>query len=453
MKNSIVLFILLVVFTVTSFPVNTVIGHEILKFRSSSLRVDKDSPGLSTGKVVGFNLYTERINQIRDNGVWVNETREIDIWNQAMTQIEMLEQEWITDKWENKRRMVVSISINMADSSFRFLQNIMYSWTAGAWVLISQTDYFYDSNNYLTQVQSSMSMGGNMLLFMQVDFTNNSAGNPLTEITKGLNFQTFTLEDREKMVYTYLSGNPDYLETEIQSDWINGVWVDTNKTTYTRNSLLNELTVLYQDIYGGSNIVNSNFEEMTYNSSGEHRTQSIYKYWNSNFNSWDVSSRWTATYDASWNMTLEFGENFMNGSYVPSWRSTHSYNASGNVTLSQTEFYSAKEGWDLHSQSVFYYSPSSVSDFSEPGNFSLMQNYPNPFNPSTQINYSLSSGSFVKLSVFDILGNEVAELVNSYQNAGPYSVNFDASNLSSGIYFYKLQSGNISITKQMLLIK
>lgn len=88
-----------------------------------------------------------------------------------------------------------------------------------------------------------------------------------------------------------------------------------------------------------------------------------------------------------------------------------------------------------------------------PVKFSLSQNYPNPFNPNTQINYIIASNGQVILKVFDILGKEVTTLVNEKQNPGSYSVNFDAANLSSGVYFYKLISGNYSDTKQMFLIK
>jgi hypothetical protein len=85
--------------------------------------------------------------------------------------------------------------------------------------------------------------------------------------------------------------------------------------------------------------------------------------------------------------------------------------------------------------------------------YSLEQNYPNPFNPSTVINYSIPKTSMVKISVFDILGREVMTLVNGTKQPGSYNVEFDASNLASGVYIYKLQSGDFTDTKKMLLIK
>jgi hypothetical protein len=88
-----------------------------------------------------------------------------------------------------------------------------------------------------------------------------------------------------------------------------------------------------------------------------------------------------------------------------------------------------------------------------PLEFGLAQNYPNPFNPSTTINYTLLNSGKIKLSVFDMLGREVAVLVNQVQSAGTYEVTFKANELSSGIYFYRLQGAQGVITKKMMLLK
>jgi len=82
-----------------------------------------------------------------------------------------------------------------------------------------------------------------------------------------------------------------------------------------------------------------------------------------------------------------------------------------------------------------------------------VQNYPDPFNPSTTIRYSLQTTSMVKLAVYNPLGKEVAILVNKEQPSGTYKINFDAKNLSSGMYIYKIQAGDFSDVKKMLLPK
>jgi len=97
--------------------------------------------------------------------------------------------------------------------------------------------------------------------------------------------------------------------------------------------------------------------------------------------------------------------------------------------------------------------PSVDSDNSTISNFDLQQNYPNPFNPSTIIKYSIPTSSFVQLTIYDVLGNEVATLVNEEKPSGTYEINFSAEGLSSGIYFYQLSSGSFLSTKKMLLLK
>jgi hypothetical protein len=88
-----------------------------------------------------------------------------------------------------------------------------------------------------------------------------------------------------------------------------------------------------------------------------------------------------------------------------------------------------------------------------PKEFKLMQNYPNPFNPSTTIEYSIPENSVVTLKVYDVVGKEVAVLIDKYQTQGSYIVNWNASKLSSGIYIYRLSAGNYTDSKKMVLSK
>ncbi len=90
---------------------------------------------------------------------------------------------------------------------------------------------------------------------------------------------------------------------------------------------------------------------------------------------------------------------------------------------------------------------------STPTSFSLKQNYPNPFNPTTQIDYSVGKEGMVNITIFDVLGREVATLVNKFERAGNYSISFDASNLNSGVYLYRIRTENYTDTKKMVLIK
>ena len=103
----------------------------------------------------------------------------------------------------------------------------------------------------------------------------------------------------------------------------------------------------------------------------------------------------------------------------------------------------------------FYNSTTDVKEIigAVPSEYALEQNYPNPFNPATVINYSIPQNSFVTLKVYDVIGNEVATLVNQTQSAGKYEVRFDASNLSNGVYMYSIKTDNFTSTKKMILMK
>jgi hypothetical protein len=101
-----------------------------------------------------------------------------------------------------------------------------------------------------------------------------------------------------------------------------------------------------------------------------------------------------------------------------------------------------------------HYQPTTLeNNSSNPKDFSLLQNYPNPFNPATTISFSIPSSAFTSLKVYDILGNEVATLVNGRKYAGEYMIEFNASQLPSGVYLYRLSAGSFSLTRKMILLK
>jgi hypothetical protein len=88
-----------------------------------------------------------------------------------------------------------------------------------------------------------------------------------------------------------------------------------------------------------------------------------------------------------------------------------------------------------------------------PSEFTLEQNYPNPFNPSTRIGFSLPEDGIVSLTIYDITGKEVKRIIEGFKMKGKYSVDFDAGQLSGGVYFYELSAGSFTQTKKMVLVK
>jgi hypothetical protein len=139
---------------------------------------------------------------------------------------------------------------------------------------------------------------------------------------------------------------------------------------------------------------------------------------------------------------------FVNGNGTST--ETHTYSFADQNPVGGKSYYRLKQ---IDFDGSFEYSNIVEVDFSLPIEFSLEQNYPNPFNPSTSIQYTISSKQNVQLLVYNVLGKEVAILVNEEKPAGNYEVNFDASKLSSGVYFYQLQAGSFVETKKMILIR
>lgn len=128
-------------------------------------------------------------------------------------------------------------------------------------------------------------------------------------------------------------------------------------------------------------------------------------------------------------------------------------------SLKQIFMLNQNTGWICGANGTILYTNNGGLTGLEPMNntlpvvFSLYQNYPNPFNPTTKIHFDLPKNSFTKIVVYDVLGRELETIVNEQLNAGSYTANWNASNYPSGVYFYKLTSGDYSATKKMVLIK
>ena len=113
-------------------------------------------------------------------------------------------------------------------------------------------------------------------------------------------------------------------------------------------------------------------------------------------------------------------------------------------------FYRLKQ---ISSDGSFKYSPEVEVDVTIILQYSLNQNYPNPFNPSTKISYSIPKDGFVKMILFNVLGEQVETLVSEFQSSGIYTLEFNAGKFNSGIYFYKMEVNDFSAVKKMMILK
>ena len=159
------------------------------------------------------------------------------------------------------------------------------------------------------------------------------------------------------------------------------------------------------------------------------------------------------------NLDIDSARFYINESYIHTWRWTAG--ASGTVpkVLAANNFFGATANDQMYMDD-YYYNPDTswLTGVTQNGNtvpteYALSQNYPNPFNPSTKINFAIPTTGLVTMKIYDVLGKEVATLINEVKNPGNYIVEFDGSSLSSGVYFYKLQVGDFSSVKRMVLVK
>ncbi|MCY7361419.1 MAG: T9SS type A sorting domain-containing protein [Ignavibacteria bacterium] len=140
---------------------------------------------------------------------------------------------------------------------------------------------------------------------------------------------------------------------------------------------------------------------------------------------------------------------YVNGNGTTSTPYNYSYNDNNlisgiyNYRLKQIDFNGNFEYFNLRNEVIL----------ESPVSFNLKQNYPNPFNPVTKIDFDIPNDGFVSIKLFDVGGREIKSIVNEFKNAGYYSVQLDASSLPSGVYFYRLESGNFTSTKKITLLK
>ena len=171
----------------------------------------------------------------------------------------------------------------------------------------------------------------------------------------------------------------------------------------------------------------------------------------------DVKLEWstaTETNDMGFEIQKRNGNNeYQKIGFVPGHGTTtesYKYSYTDSKIASDNYYYRLKQ---IDLDGTFQYSNEVSVNISIPLEFALKQNYPNPFNPTTKINYQIPKASFVTLRVYDVLGKEVATLVNEEKSAGSYEFQFDGSELSSGIYFYKLNAGSFTQINKMTMIK
>jgi hypothetical protein len=225
---------------------------------------------------------------------------------------------------------------------------------------------------------------------------------------------------------------------------------------------------------------NSEMESYKYDENNN-QTEWLHKWWNGS--TWDSRLKYSSTYDKNNNQTEWLSQQWDGSTWRNLGKDSYTYDENNNLTEeldqswdvsawvnrvkysytydgnnNRTEYlnqYWENSTWVNDRKHSYKYIPLTKikEDLSLINSYSLSNNYPNPFNPTTNIKYSIASRQFVELKVFNVLGQEIETLINEEKASGNYEIEFNAANLPSGVYFYRIQAGSFCRVKKMLLIK
>jgi hypothetical protein len=370
------------------------------------------------------------------SGSWVNDVRTSFTYNNSGRILTEITEGWMDSVWvpgyrysytyDNSNHLSEELMESFKDNAWLPRARYTYTYDAsgkvliasmerileGSWIITMQFNYNYDSSEQLITRIFKRRMENMELADVAKDsLSYDSNGNNLVEITQRFSGTAWINESRISKTYD----NFNYCISQSEEFWSDSIWVNVHRFCYTVDASGNELVKISQD-------------------------------WSDSTNTWMNELKTIYSYD-NYGNTIH-GENFI--WQDSSWVSfTNEFNFGYNNKQDQYYLYSSKADVEYSAFPVtgIEESKTKVSEYN------LAQNYPNPFNPSTRITYSLPKECIVTLKVYNSLGEEIATLVNETKAAGKYTVEFNGSNLSSGVYFYKMNAGDFSSIRKLLLLK
>ena len=339
------------------------------------------------------------------------------------------------------------INRKLLRNGFLLIEKLWQFRDGSAWVNGGQTSYTYDENNNLTEMlykhwDSVWMIGWKYSLVYDVN--NNQ--------TEGL-YQTWEYKNNawvnnDKYSSTYDENNN---ETEyLEQHWDGSAWVNYYKISYAYDENNNRTVELYQD-WDGFAWMNSLKYSYTYDENNN-LTEEVHQKWKDS--AWVNMYKYSYTYDKN-NNEIEHLEHYWDGSaWGNDWKYSYTYDENNNETEDLWQSWDGSAWINVYKILYKYGSVTKINeDLSFINSYNLSNNYPNPFNPSTTIRYSIPKQSHITLKIYDIIGREVAILVNEEKPAGNYQIGFNAANLPSGVYFYQLKAGSYVETNKMVLLK
>jgi len=379
-----------------------------------------------------------------DGFAWVYDTRTAFTYS-GTKQTEMVTQQYDTDlmTWTNSFRLVTAYDGNGRPTSMTG-----YTWGDPDWVGSSKTSFTYDGSGNLTYSLFQTWGGTDWVNFGNSTMTYNGS---LLATSIAQQWSGSAWSNAQKRVYTYSSG---LLIEDLSQAWV-GSWADAERTTYTYDGS-NRMTLALSERWGVAGPwANWTKAEYAYDGATTNETLEVQSTWNGA--SWDKTRADTSKYSA--NRISELVTYFyqFGGSL---YRTLYSYDGLGNL-IEDIEQSGTGFSWLNSSRGVYVFVVSGiigdVSSAGTPDGFEIGQNYPNPFNAGTVIPFSLPGSGEWTVKVCNIIGQEVRTF-HGESEGGPVTVTWDGTDdhgeaVSSGVYFYRVESKYLTEARKMLLVR
>lgn len=376
--------------------------------------------------------------QIWNGGSWANDSSEIYTYNEYSLLSEKLIRDWTNFQWLNEQRYFYNYNTSLALS-----EDILQRYSNGVWIDSLKNVYTYNPSGQLTTINTYIwnnSVWENYELTTST-YSNNQLVEDLFQVWNGNGW-----DNSSRSTYTY-DANSINITSAI---WLFGSWVNVLRIGfyYDDIGLIVELRMQYWDFFSGW--VNLTHLLFTYDSNFN-IIIGLWQDWDTGTSSWINYSRTTSTYHSGNIPINDLTELWIDNGWI--YDSQRTYQFDGNSNLSQIIDQMWEGTWVNYRRQLFSYTTDVANGQFHPVNFQLLQNYPNPFNPSTKISWQSPVGGWQTLKIYDVLGNEVATLVDEYKPAGSYEVEWNASNYPSGVYFYQLKTNTYQETKKTILLR
>ena len=410
------------------------------------------------------------LKQIGTHGLWSNSSRFSYLYDANGNRCFALLQSWSRGQWVDSAR--TSCTYDAAGNLLSFEEDQARD---GGWAPYHRESWTFNSQGQMIQRLSEYAEDGELYLWQRIFFAYDSSGNMISLFSDvSVNGK---MENLWRYTMTYDAHGNEICE--LQECWVNNAWLTVGRTARTYDAKGNPSSSLSESFVDGQWIMEDR-SITVYAGDGRFIEESVEKWSGSR---WSLWLRFALTYDSNVNIIEGLTETWDGGQLTDADRLTYSYDSGANVTSIHlfrwidSSWISTDWGGETGSPIVvddevgntynfgfcydvkITYKPGvngiGPEKLDLPSEWALVQNYPNPFNPTTKIGFGVSGlGSRdVRLAVYDLLGREVAVLLDEQKAPGNYQVEFDGAKLSSGVYIYRLTAGNFVESKRMMLLR